>query len=103
MQKDLKHDATDGRNGFPKPAHVTYAVMINGLHGKKYICTMKMAGIVQAHMFVGEDEECIVAWTYPPRNASIKLSELRISPSKVVKILNAAGVPLPPYKEEKHC
>ncbi len=89
--------------GFPKPAHVAYAVIINCLHDKKYICTMKMAGIVQAHMFVGEDEECMVAWTYPPRNASIKLSELGISPSKIVKILNAAGVLLPPYKEEKHC
>ena len=53
------------------------------------------AGIVQAHVFVGENEEYIVAWTYPPKNASIRLSELEISPSEVVRVLDADGTPLP--------
>lgn len=86
--------------GFPKPAYVAYAVMVRCISGKKYVRTVEVAGVVKAHVFAGVGEKCIVAWTYPPKSARVKVSKLGVAPPEVKKVVNAVGTPLPMEGDE---
>jgi len=79
--------------GFPKPAYVAYANMVNILKGKRYNCTIEIKG-VYALRFSGENEDCIVVWAFP-ENATISLLDLGIQDLSKIRIVNAVGTPLP--------
>ena len=79
--------------GFPKPAYVAYANMVNLLKDKKHNGTIDIKG-VYAIRFSGRNEDCIVAWAFP-ENVTISLSDLGIREVSGVKIINAVGTPLP--------
>ena len=81
--------------GYPKPSYLAYCTMARVLTGKPFGSAQVIGQDIQVSRFADAREECAVVWAYPAATRTVPLASLHIAPSRVIRVLDLLGRPVP--------